>query len=57
MGIAELAPSAWELLELSALAVTPDDIDSAASPQVELGSYQVQIGTPATLLADFTIHG
>jgi beta-glucosidase len=40
----------------SALAVTPDDIDSTASPQVELGSYQVQIGTPATLSADFTIH-
>jgi beta-glucosidase len=41
---------------VSALAVTPDDIDSAASPQVELGSYQVQIGTPATLSAGFTIH-
>jgi beta-glucosidase len=40
----------------STLALTPDDIDSAASPQVELGSYQVQIGTPATLSADFTIH-
>jgi len=40
----------------SVLAVTPDDIDSTASPQVELGSYQVQIGTPATLSADFTIH-
>jgi len=39
-----------------ALAVTPDDIDSAAIPQVELGSYQVQIGTPATLSAGFTIH-
>jgi hypothetical protein len=24
---------------------------------VELGSYQVQLGTPATLSADFTIHG
>jgi len=23
---------------------------------VELGHYQVQIGTPATLTADFTIH-
>jgi hypothetical protein len=23
---------------------------------VELGSYQVQIGTPASLHADFTIH-
>jgi beta-glucosidase len=41
---------------VSVLAVTPDDIDSAASSQVELGSYQVQIGTPATLRAGFTIH-
>jgi beta-glucosidase len=38
------------------LAVTPGDIDGAASPQVELGAYQVQIGTPASLSADFTVH-
>ncbi len=38
------------------LAVTPADIDSAAPPQVEPGAYQVQIGTPATQSADFTIH-
>jgi beta-glucosidase len=37
------------------LAVTGGDIDSSSQPQVELGSYQVQIGTPATLTADFTI--
>jgi beta-glucosidase len=41
---------------VSELAVTPGDIQGAASPQVELGSYQVQIGTPASLSADFTIH-
>src|SRR5262249_13201356 len=29
------------------LAVTPGDIDGTSPPQVELGSYQVQIGTPA----------
>jgi len=40
----------------SALAVTPGDIDGTAPPQVELGGYQVQIGTPASLSADFTIH-
>jgi beta-glucosidase len=40
----------------SALAVTPGDISGAGSPQVELGAYQVQIGTPASLSADFTIH-
>jgi beta-glucosidase len=40
----------------SALAVTPGDIQGTAPPQVELGAYQVQIGTPATLSADFTIH-
>jgi beta-glucosidase len=40
----------------SALAVTPGDISGAAPPQVELGAYQVQIGTPASLSADFTIH-
>jgi beta-glucosidase len=41
---------------VSELAVTPGDIDGTASPQVETGSYQVQIGTPASLSADFTIH-
>ena len=40
----------------SALAVTPGDIDGTASPQVELGAYQVQIGTPASLKANFTVH-
>ncbi len=40
---------------VSELAVTPGDISGAASPQVELGSYQVQIGTPASLTASFTI--
>jgi len=42
---------------VSELAVTPGDIEGDASPQVELGSYQVQIGTPASLSADFIIHG
>ncbi|HEV2240990.1 MAG TPA: glycoside hydrolase family 3 N-terminal domain-containing protein [Streptosporangiaceae bacterium] len=42
---------------VSVLAVTPGDIDGTGRPAVELGSYQVQIGTPATLSADFTIHG
>jgi len=41
---------------VSQLAVTPGDIDGTASPQVELGAYQVQIGTPASLSADFTVH-
>jgi len=40
----------------SSLAVTPGDIEGTAAPQVELGAYQAQIGTPATLSADFTIH-
>src|SRR6266516_3669505 len=40
----------------SALAVTPGDIDGTGRPQVELGAYQAQIGTPASLSADFTIH-
>jgi beta-glucosidase len=40
---------------VSQLAVTPGDIESTGSPQVELGSYQVQIGTPASLSANFTI--
>jgi beta-glucosidase len=42
---------------VSSLAVTPGDINSASPPSVETGSYQVQIGTPATLNADFTIRG
>jgi hypothetical protein len=37
--------------------VTPGDINGTAQPGVELGSYQVQIGTPASLTAGFTIHG
>jgi beta-glucosidase len=41
---------------VSQLAVTPGDISGSASPQVELGGYQVQIGTPASLSADFTVH-
>ncbi|HEV2452042.1 MAG TPA: glycoside hydrolase family 3 C-terminal domain-containing protein, partial [Streptosporangiaceae bacterium] len=42
---------------VSELAVTPGDINSFAAPQVETGAYQAQIGTPASLSADFTIHG
>jgi beta-glucosidase len=42
---------------VSELAVTPGDISGMSSPQVELGSYQVQIGTPASLTADFSVHG
>jgi beta-glucosidase len=42
---------------VTVLAVTPGDVDSTSPPAVELGSYQVQIGTPATLSAGFTIHG
>ncbi|HEV2376084.1 MAG TPA: glycoside hydrolase family 3 N-terminal domain-containing protein [Streptosporangiaceae bacterium] len=38
------------------LAVTPGDIESFAPPQVELGPYQVQVGTPASLSADVTVH-
>jgi beta-glucosidase len=41
---------------VSVLAVTPGDIESDSPPAVELGSYQVQLGTPATLSADFTVH-
>jgi hypothetical protein len=41
---------------VSELAVTPGDINGTASPAVELGAYQVQIGTPASLSANFTIH-
>src|SRR5690349_561214 len=39
------------------LAVTPGDIEGTGRPQVEPGSYQVQIGTPASLSAGFTVHG
>jgi beta-glucosidase len=39
------------------LAVTPGDIESTGTPQVEPGAYQVQIGTPATLSAGFTVRG
>ena len=38
------------------LAVTPGDVEDTVQPQVEPGSYQVQIGTPASLSADFTVH-
>jgi beta-glucosidase len=38
---------------VSELAVTPGDINSDSPPAVELGSYQVQVGS---LSADFTIH-
>jgi len=41
---------------VSVLAVTPGDIESDNPPAVETGAYQVQIGTPATLSADFSIH-
>src|SRR6266487_1568964 len=41
---------------VSALAVTPGDINATGSPRVELGSYQVQIGTPASMSADVTVH-
>jgi beta-glucosidase len=40
---------------VSVLAVTPGDMESSSSPQVEAGAYQVQIGTPASLTAGFTI--
>jgi beta-glucosidase len=42
---------------VSELAVTPGDIASSDRPEVETGSYQVQIGTPASLNASFTISG
>jgi beta-glucosidase len=38
------------------LAVTPGDINADGPPQVEPGAYQVQIGTPASLTANFTVH-
>ncbi|MBV9379855.1 MAG: glycoside hydrolase family 3 C-terminal domain-containing protein, partial [Streptosporangiaceae bacterium] len=41
---------------VSVLAVTPGDIEGDSPPQVETGAYQVQIGTPATSSANFTIH-
>ena len=41
---------------VSVLAVTPGDVESDSPPAVETGAYQVQIGTPATLSSDFTIH-
>jgi beta-glucosidase len=41
---------------VSELAVTPGDIDGTGVPSVEAGSYQVQIGTPASLTAAFTVH-
>jgi beta-glucosidase len=40
---------------VSVLAVTPGDIEADSPPAVELGAYQVQIGTPASLSAGFTI--
>ena len=36
------------------LAVTPGDIEDTGSPRVELGGYQVQVGT---MSQSFTIHG
>jgi beta-glucosidase len=42
---------------VSELAVTPGDMNSEATPAVETGGYQVQLGTPATASADFTING
>lgn len=41
---------------VSGLAVTPGDVDGAGVPSVETGAYQVQIGTPATLSANVTVH-
>jgi len=40
---------------VSVLAVTPGDIEADSPPAVELGAYQVQLGTPASLSANFTI--
>ena len=39
------------------LAVTPRRHRGHGRPQVEPGAYQVQIGTPASLSAGFTMHG
>jgi beta-glucosidase len=41
---------------VSVLAVTPGDVESDSPPAVETGAYQVQLGTPATASADFTVH-
>jgi beta-glucosidase len=41
---------------VSVLAVTPGDVESDSPPAVETGAYQVQLGTPATVSADFTVH-
>jgi beta-glucosidase len=38
---------------VSALAVTPADVDGTGRPRVELGAYQVQVGT---LTADFSVR-
>jgi len=40
---------------VSVLAVTPGDIEADSPPAVELGAYQVQLGTPASASANFTI--
>src|SRR5215472_5408170 len=40
---------------VSVLAVTPGDIEADSPPAVELGAYQVQLGTPASASASFTI--
>jgi beta-glucosidase len=44
---------------VSELAVTPGDIESTGTPQVEPGAYQVQINQPTgkPLSADFTVGG
>jgi beta-glucosidase len=42
---------------VSVLAVTPGDMEADGPPSVETGAYQVQLGTPATASADFTIRG
>jgi beta-glucosidase len=42
---------------VSVLAVTSGDIEAIGPPSVETGAYQVQLGTPATQSADFTIRG
>jgi beta-glucosidase len=42
---------------VSVLAVTPGDMEADGPPSVESGAYQVQLGTPATASADFTIRG
>jgi beta-glucosidase len=42
--------------KVAELAVTPGDINADGPRRVEPGAYQVQIGTPASLTADFTVH-